>query len=215
MYSVKQYKDLMRYIKEEGKKNSKENRGEFALFLTVLIREKVNCIEAMRFLFDNAQMVAPAEKKFNEKDLAEKFKKLGSYGKVAKEEGLSYNTVRQKVEYYKEVEKFVNKDIDRELVEKIDKKIKNTDLSIEEMLYPEMLKGKMQKYFENEIYTLEYLENNIKQTIEKNRSSKSIYRGNVWEDDTELEEVWEEESEKCNSKEDDTEWEEEEWEEER
>lgn len=206
MYNVKQYKDLMKYIKEKGKNNSKENRWEFALFLTVLMREKISCIEALKFLFDYAQEVAPAEKKFNEKDLAEKFRKVGSYGKIAKEEGLSYNTVRQKVENFNEVEGFVNKDIDSDLVEKIDKKIKNTDLSIEEMLYPEMLKGKMQKYFENEIYTLEYLENNIKQTIERNRSSKSINRGDVWEEDTEVEVGWEEESEKYNSKEDDTEW---------
>lgn len=208
MYNVKQYKELMNYIKEERKQNRKNNRWEFALFLAVLVREKISCIEAMQFLFDYSQEVAPAEKKSNPKYLAERFEKLGSYGRVAKEVGLSYNTVKQKIESYHEVEGFVNQGVNSDLVERINKRIKDNDLNIEEILYPEKLKGEMGEYFEKEIGILELLENSIIQTIERNRSLLYRRNLNVWEDDTELEEVWEEEPEQYESKEDDTEWEE-------
>lgn len=164
MYNVKQYKDLMRYIKEKGKKNNKNNRWEFALFLTVLVRERIGCIEAMKLLFDYCQVVAPAEKKFNEKDLANRYKELKSYGKVGKEVGLSYNTVRQKVDSYNEVENFVNQSVNGELVKKIDKEIEVNNISIEDILF-------------RINFSLNYLENRLKKQEEENKILKKELEG--------------------------------------
>lgn len=120
MINLKFYKKLYQFIKEGGKSNRETNTWEFAFFMSVLIKKDIRCIDIIKFLFDYSYEFSPAEKQINPSELAESFKKLGSYEKVAKEYGLSYNTVRSKVESFNEFIRYLNSiGADRKFIERV------------------------------------------------------------------------------------------------
>lgn len=136
MINLKFYKKLYQFIKEGGKSNRETNTWEFAFFMSVLIKKDIRCIDIIKFLFDYSYEFSPAEKQINPSELAESFKKLGSYEKVAKEYGLSYNTVRSKVESFNEFIRYLNSiGADRKFIERVYKFIDYTqEKKIRELL---------------------------------------------------------------------------------
>lgn len=136
MINLKFYKKLYQFIKEGGKSNRETNTWEFAFFMSVLIKKDIRCIDIIKFLFDYSYEFSPAEKQINPSELAESFKKLGSYEKVAKEYGLSYNTVRSKVESFNEFIRYLDSiGADRKFIERVYKFIDYTqEKKIRELL---------------------------------------------------------------------------------
>lgn len=136
MINLKFYKKLYQFIKEGGKSNRETNTWEFAFFMSVLIKKNIRCIDIIKFLFDYSYEFSPAEKQINPSELAESFKKLGSYEKVGKEYGLSYNSVRNKVESFNEFILYLNSiGADNKFIERVYKFIDYTqEMKIGELL---------------------------------------------------------------------------------
>lgn len=102
MINLKFFERLQKFVKKRDKHGEKLS-PEFVYFMSILIKEDIRCLDAMKFLFDYCCECAPADKKIDSVELIEKFNETRSYNKVAKEKGLSYNTVRNKIEAYIEL----------------------------------------------------------------------------------------------------------------
>lgn len=127
-------------IKSDSKK---EYTPEFIEFLAFLCIEDIECLEVLQFFFNEYKKNTPAQK-CNTGEIERMYKQGKKYTEIAKLLGLSYNTVRNKLEECDKKDKLFKKlKLDDKYIAYTNERINDCQesLTINEIVYKSMVKS--------------------------------------------------------------------------
>lgn len=139
---VKLYQRILEKMKKSNSK--KEYEAEFIEFVAFLCKKDFDYLDVLYFFFNEYQKNAPAQKG-NTGEIERIYKQCKSYSKVAKDLGLSYNTVRSKLEECdKKNQLFEELKIDDRYIAYIKHSLDNTQegLTINKVVYESLIKSR-------------------------------------------------------------------------